>query len=102
MTLSQRKEATYALIINYGTEYGLSQTQENQMMGTIQCESNFDPKARGDDGGSVGLVQIDRLYWPKTTLQEAEDPDYAVSFMANLFSKGEERKWTCWREIFGV
>ena len=85
------------LITKYAAEYGAS---EHEMRVTIKCESNFNPKAVGDSGHSRGLVQIHRPSWPDITDEQAFNPDFAIRFMAERFSEGKERLWTCWRLNF--
>ena len=83
------------LIQKYATEYNVS---ASKMTKTIQCESSFNPNAVGDGGNSYGLSQIHLPSWGGSiTKEQALNPDFAVKFMAQQFSQGNARKWTCYR-----
>ncbi len=60
----------------------------------IKCESNFNPKALNSNGEfSVGLSQINLDAHTNITREQAEDPTFAISFMAENFSKGKYNMW---------
>lgn len=90
-----------ALVYTKADEVGLSATKAKEMVATIKCESTFKPGAVGDGGHSRGLSQIHEPSWPEITDEQAFDPEFAVSFMAEQFKKGNERAWTCHRKLFG-
>jgi hypothetical protein len=87
------------LVSKYALMYNVS---EQRMLGTMKCESGFNPKAIGDKGTSFGLSQIHLPAHPTITKEQALNPDFAVQFMAKSFAQGKERMWTCWRLLYGV
>lgn len=86
-----------ALVYLKAEQEGLSPAKAKEMVSTIKCESSFKPDAVGDGGHSRGLSQIHAPSWPDVTDEQAFDPVFAVSFMAEQFKRGNERAWTCWR-----
>lgn len=77
----------------------------HEMRVTIDCESGWNPKASnpGDsDGGSWGIVQINigKGAHPDITKEQAFDPEFALDFMAQEFAKGNQWKWSCWKQNF--
>jgi len=85
------------LVAYYAKEYNVS---EERMTQTIFCESSFNPNAIGDGGKSFGLSQIHLPSHPSVSKEEATNPQFAVEFMAQAFSKGQEKMWSCWRKIY--
>lgn len=69
------------------------------MAQVITCESGNNPDAVGDFGTSYGLSQIHLPAHPEITKAEALDPDYAVAYMARMFSIGQHGQWTCYRML---
>lgn len=67
---------------------------------TIGCESGWDADAIGDGGDSRGLVQIHGPSWPDITEVQAHDPYFAIDFLIEKFSEGEQKLWSCWRKHF--
>lgn len=63
----------------------------------MKCESSFNENAVGDNGNSFGLVQIYLPAHPEITREQALDKEFAVKFMAEQFSQGNARIWTCYR-----
>lgn len=60
----------------------------------IKCESNFNPKALNPNGEfSIGLSQINLEAHTNITREQAEDPTFAINFMAENFSKGKYNMW---------
>lgn len=60
----------------------------------IDCESSMNPKAFNPRGEySVGLSQINLEAHPHITREKAEQPEFAVDFMAKNFSKGKYNMW---------
>lgn len=66
---------------------------------TIQCESQYNPEAVGDQGRSFGLAQIFLPAHPDVTKEQALDPKFAVDFMVNNFADGKGALWTCYRML---
>lgn len=69
------------------------------MVKVVACESSFQRTIRGDGGESVGLVQIYLKAHPTVTVEEAENPDFAINFLAYHLSKGNGKIWTCYRNL---
>lgn len=65
----------------------------------IWCESRWEPSAIGDSGHSIGLVQIHLPSHPDITRIQALDSYFAMDFMAQEWTKGNAKKWSCWRLI---
>lgn len=63
----------------------------------INCESSWKITATGDNGNSHGLVQIHEPSHPEVTLDQANDPTYAIGFMADAWENGKENQWSCYR-----
>lgn len=72
----------------------------------VSEESGYVADARGDltltckrTGKPVrarGLVQITECWWPKVTDEQADDPDFALDFLAKWLAKGHCKLWsTC-------
>lgn len=70
------------------SEYNIS---PKTLYNLVKSESNFNPKARGTSG-EVGLVQI-MPSWG-FTVEQMEDPDFALTFAAKKISEGKEWMWT--------
>lgn len=79
-----------------------------KLWATVSCENpELDPMLQSryiDSKGlreeSYGLAQWNLHSHPEITLQEAQDPDISLDRMAEAFSKGEMRQWTCYRMLF--
>lgn len=67
------------------------------MTGTIQCESNWVTTAVGDNGNSLGLVQIHMPAHKNITREQAFDTVFSIEYMAKEFSLGHQNIWTCYR-----
>lgn len=82
----------------YAVRYGVS---GDEMWQTILCEDRtLDTKARGDKGLARGLAQIRSDYHPEVTDAQADDPFFAIEFMAQYFAKGKQSQWSCWNNLF--
>lgn len=84
------------------------------MLSVIACESGFDttlqshhnytptnvPKGYkvGDREQSYGLVQIHLPAHPTITKEQAQNPEFAVDFMAKNF-KRNPGMWTCYSTV---
>lgn len=71
----------------------------NHAIATIECESGGDSKAVGDGGLSHGLVQIYEPAHPDITRAQAEDPEFAIEFMAKAWEEDHAAWWTCHRQL---
>ena len=69
---------------------------------TIECESQWNRFAVGDQGRSHGLAQF---YYPTRdwgiATSSAYDPEIALEIMASAWRRGEHRRWVCWSLLFG-
>lgn len=65
----------------------------------IACESTWNIKAVGDGGHSHGLVQIHEPSHPEITREQAQNPWFAVDYLAKEISKGNGNQWTCFRHL---
>lgn len=92
-----------ALIKHYASQYKVS---AKLMLSIVTCETagTFDPsiqsyvKAKGPNGreDSWGLSQIHLPSWPKITREQAQDPHFALNFLAEKLSKGQAYLWSCY------
>lgn len=57
----------------------------------IGAESGFNPQAIGDDSHAHGLVQINDLFWPTVSIEQADDIDFSLNFLAQALVNGK-----CW------
>jgi len=85
--------------------YATKQAQEakirpTEVLGTIQCESNWNPQALGDGGHSRGLSQIHQPSHPDIAPEQAYDPRFAIDYMVSEMKDGRARQWTCWRNLY--
>lgn len=89
------------LISHYAVKYEVS---EALMTTIVRGESDFDPLAVGDMSITCkrtdqpvrarGAVQITECYFPEITDDQAFDPDFAISFLAEKLSEGQCGLWT--------
>lgn len=93
----QAPQSIPSLIAYFSGQYSVSR---DQMTATISCESNFDPAAIGDNGESIGIVQIHLPDHKEVTAKQAEDPIFSIQFMAQEFSKGHQHYWSCYRMLY--
>lgn len=62
----------------------------------IQNESSYNPNAIGDKNSSFGLVQIHLPAHPDVSIQQAEDIDFSLKFLAENLVEGKCAIWsTC-------
>lgn len=66
----------------------------------INCESSFVTNARGDGGHSRGLAQIHNIYHPEVTDEMADNPEFAIDFIAKNIASGKGYQWTCYRTLY--
>lgn len=84
------------LVDQYADRYSVSRTT---MHSVVNCESSYDYNIVGDQGRSHGLAQIFGPANPDISIEEANNPDFALDFMASNISKGRGSKWTCYRNL---
>lgn len=86
-----REKTISEIIDEKALQYNVSATR---LTFFIKCESGFNPKALNPNGEfSVGLSQINLEAHTNITREQAEDPTFAVNFMAENFSKGKYNMW---------
>lgn len=86
-----REKTISELIDEKALQYNVSASRLYFM---IDCESSMNPKAFNPRGEySVGLSQINLEAHPHITREQAEQPEFAVDFMAENFSKGKYNMW---------
>lgn len=84
----------------YAVEMALqAEVPPQEVLKTIECESNWDHLAQGDNNSSIGLSQINLPSHPHVSREAAEDPKYAIDFMVNEFEVGNKEIWTCARNL---
>lgn len=88
------KEDIITLIGIYAEKYGVS---EYEMRQTVFHESHYDRYDIGDDGNSYGIAQIHLPSHRGITIEQAQDPHFALDFMAKNFKAGQARMWTGYR-----
>lgn len=83
-----------------GTQYAVSLPL---MKAVVTCESSFNPIAThiSKREQSYGLSQINRLAHPGVSIQQAEDPTYALTYLASGL-KSNPQAWSCYSKIKGV
>jgi hypothetical protein len=101
---SLAKDELMLLTCDIAEEYGVSC---ETMLHIVEAESQWVTDARGDmnltcklDGLPVkarGLAQITRCYYPTVSDEEADDPIFALHFLAEKLSEGQcKSQWsTC-------
>ncbi len=92
-----KPDTLVALATKVSQEHGLNTDQFTHVIG---CESSWVPDAKGDDGNSRGLVQISSIYHPEVTDAEADNPTFALEWMAKQWDAGHEREWSCYRKLY--
>lgn len=93
------------LIEQYAAEYGVS---SSTMYAVVNCETGgtFNPliqsfiaNKNGPNGreDSWGLSQIHLPDWPTVTKAQAQDPNFALEFLASKLKVGKGGYWSCYR-----
>lgn len=92
----------------YGEKYNVS---SKVMLNVIQCETHFNNVQSGiyKDGvreDSWGIAQFhlpskNKIDEKVITKEMAMNPNIAVEAMAQIMSKGQYNKWSCYRKIYG-
>lgn len=91
------------LAIEQAEKYGL---HKKRFLATLECENHFNAKGqsehyyKGKREESYGAVQINLPSHPSITKEMAEDPEFAISFMAQKWSVGEASLWSCYKILF--
>jgi len=101
------QEMVKELALEQAEKFGL---HKKRFLKVLECENNF--HARGQSGhkdpsgpngreDSWGAVQIHLPSHPTITREMAEDPEFAIPWMAEQWSLGSASLWTCWRSLTG-
>jgi len=90
---NELKEYLALITEKYGLNY-------EELYKVVECESNWNVNAVGDDGRSFGLAQF-----LKTTFEEECNGDYYNSYdqlkcMGEMWDRGMQRRWTCYRLLY--
>lgn len=67
----------------------------------VKCESGYNPQARNYNPpieDSRGIVQINLLAH-SITVEQAEDIEFSLDFLARNIASGNGNMWTCYRKI---
>lgn len=94
-------KAAYMLLANQiGTAYGV---KIPLMKRIVKCESSWDatannyrPKAKHPEI-SVGLVQLNLMAHKDVTKEKAEDPTFALNYLAKQLSTNHGSQWACYK-----
>jgi hypothetical protein len=103
LALPESEQWIRTRVNHYAEKYGVAESTMNKI---VQCESGFDPKAKGDfstttqEYTSFGLVQINLPHNKNVTKEEAFNVEYALDFLASGLSQGRGSRWTCFRQLF--
>lgn len=104
------------IVERYSAQYGLSPEMQNEVLVTLKCENperdtllQSRIKASGPNGreDSWGLPQYflpAKNTTPRgevITKEMAQDPHIAVESMVWEFSRGNAKKWSCYKMHFG-
>ena len=81
-------------------EYGL---HTQKFLHTLNCENLFRAKGqsehineKGEREMSFGAAQIHIPSHSTISQEQAEDPEFAIKWMAEKWSKGDAYLWSCW------
>lgn len=89
------------LISRYSAKYDVS---EGLMVAIVDCETarTWNPYIQsghilrsGNRERSYGLAQINLVYHPDVTYDQATSPEFALNFLAKNLAAGNRSWWTC-------
>lgn len=85
-------------VSKYAFIYNVS---EDVLFKVIKCESNFNQYAINDTPKeySVGLSQLNLKAHKNITIEQAQDIDFAIDFLAKNISQNRGSMWTCWNNL---
>lgn len=92
------QSALFALAVLVASQHGLN---TSHFVKVIECESAWDTHAVGDRNHSFGLVQIYLPAHPEVSRKEAEDPQFAIEWMAEQWENDRAYMWSCWKNLYG-
>lgn len=95
---------TMDVITSLSDEYHVS---SSTMLAVVTCETagnlgsttiqSFAMDRHGNRENSWGLSQIDLDYHPDITKEQAQNPIFALTYLADNLSKGNGDMWTCFK-----
>lgn len=88
------REDIINLISIYSEKYQVDELIVKQV---VWHESHYNRFDIGDDGHAFGLAQINDIYHPNITKEQAQDPHFALDFLAKNIKEGNGKKWTGYR-----
>lgn len=95
------KQDLVSLVYKYADDYSVS---SHEMISLISCEdSSWNPSQQSNVTNeygrerSFGLSQIFLPAHTEITQQQADDPNFAIEFMASELAKGKVSEWSCSR-----
>lgn len=81
------------MITQSAAQYGVDRRTVARI---IQCESQGDPKAIGDNGTSFGLVQIHLSAHQDIKKEEAFDQAFSINYLSHQLALGHGSMWSCY------
>lgn len=85
------REDPKPLIFYYADKYQVSREKMDKI---VFCESQYIETAVGDHGHSFGLAQLNNPASKGVTIEQANDPDFALDYMAKHLRNHTDR-WSC-------
>ncbi len=96
------------MVGRYAAKYHLN---TDRFKKTVFCESQYNPNIQsqwfdqyGKQEESYGLAQIHLPDHPEVTKAQAEDPDFALEFMASAWASSTPTQignlWHCYRNLY--
>lgn len=82
------------LIALYSEKYQVNEFTVKQV---VWHESHYNRFDIGDDGHAFGLAQINNVYHPNISKEQAQDPHFALDFIAKNIKDGNGKMWTGYR-----
>jgi hypothetical protein len=92
-TKEEIKEATVYIADKYLID-------KSQLLTTIQCESSFKYNAIGDNGLAIGVAQFHKPTFDRFCKGEYTSTKDQLKCMAEMWQKGYQRHWSCWKTYF--
>lgn len=85
--------------------YGI-ESQIKMAEAVVSCESSWNVLAYNKDderfvkGGSYGIAQFTRPTFFENCTGDYENPYDQISCMAKLWKRGEQHRWTCYKNLY--
>lgn len=77
-------------------QYGL---EEELLIRTLECESNFRYNAVGDNGKAVGVAQFHFPTWAMYCAGDYYSARDQLICMSEMWQRNLEYHWSCWRKL---